>query len=115
MVRLAYSQRVRITSLFVTHHLKNVRGRFHKLRDLAAKEEIYATERTMRRIVKHWQITGSIANKESLTRALKNTKITQDGMEALDKLIYRKRELSALQAKIRLNLIASARTGLLNK
>ena len=36
-------------------------------------------------------------------------------MEALDKLIYRKRELSALQAKIRLNLIASARTGLLNK
>ena len=48
MVRLAYSQRVRITSLFVKHQLKNVRGRFHKLRDLAAKEEIYATERTMR-------------------------------------------------------------------
>ena len=47
---------------------------------------------------------------DSLARRLQNTKITQGEMTALDRLIYRKRELSASQAKNRLNLRASSRT-----
>ena len=52
----------------------------------------YLPERTVRRIVNYWQETGSIADKESLTRSNNLTKITVGELKALDKLIYRRRE-----------------------
>ena len=80
------------------------------LQSLAKRESIFTTERTVRRIVKYWQETGSIADKESLTRSNNLTKITVGELKALDKLIYRRRETTANTAKNELNLRASTRT-----
>ena len=63
-----------------------------------------------RLIVKHWLEYSSIEDKESLTRTKNLTKITVGELKSLDKLIYRKRELSASQAKNKLNLRACSRT-----
>ena len=64
MVRkVSYFQRTRIIAIFLNHQLNSTRGRFHKLKRLASNEEIFASERTMRRIVKQWQATGSIADR----------------------------------------------------
>ena len=80
------------------------------MRDLAKNEGINFSVRYIRRIVLHWEATGSVNEKSSLNRRLANTKISQNQMNALDRLIYRKRELTAKNAKIRLNLRVSTRT-----
>ena len=76
MGKISYDKRLRIVTLYNEHKLHFSQGRFHLLQSLAERESIFTTERTVRRIVKHWQETGSIADKESLTRSNNLTKIT---------------------------------------
>ena len=90
--------------------IKFTRSRFKTLRELAKNKGIFVSLNSVLRIVKHWEANGSVNEKISLTRRLTHTKITQNQMNALNRLIYRKRELSAENAKRRLNLRASART-----
>lgn len=64
MRKISYHQRIRIVSLYVVHKLQFRRDRFHLLKALAETESIFTTERTIRRIVKHWLSVGSIEDKK---------------------------------------------------
>ena len=108
--RISYAKRTRVIALYLKHNLNFKRGRFHLLKYIAAKEDIFATERTFRRFVKHWTETGSIANKESMTRSVRKMKVTEDELSILDRLILKNKEMSAKKAKDLLKLRASIRT-----
>lgn len=111
MVRkLSYNKRQRIVTLYIKNNLHFMKCRFRILKRLVSKEDILTSEKTLRRIVKHWQRTGSVADKPSLTRAEKIFKITHNELAELDRLIESNKETTALQAKNALNLRASTRT-----
>ena len=110
MPRVSYSNRQRIVSIFYKHSLQFVPGRFHVLKHLADNEDIITSVKTIRRIVNHWLVSGTIEDKKSFNRHNKITKITNGEITALDRLIYRKRECTAEQAKRKLLLRASGRT-----
>jgi len=108
MPRLSLSERTRIVTLYYKHNLHFKRARYHVLRKFALEEDIISSERTIRRTIKHWLLTGSVLNKKSLTRSIRLTKITAGELSNLDQLIYRKREISAFQAKTELNLLPTS-------
>ena len=76
MPRLSLSERTRIVTLYYKHNLHFKRARYHVLRKFALEEDIISSERTIRRTIKHWLLTGSVLNKKSLTRSIRLTKIT---------------------------------------
>ena len=106
MPRVSYSNRQRIVSIFYKHSLQFVPGRFHVLKHLADNEDIITSVKTIRRIVNHWLVSGTIEDKKSFNRHNKITKITNGEITALDRLIYRKKECTAEQAKRKLLLRA---------
>ena len=61
----------------------------------------------MRRIINQWNLESSVEDKKSMSRHTSITKVTNGELSALDKLIYKHRDLSASAAKLRLQ---SART-----
>ena len=107
MVRkLSYNKRQRIVTLYIKNNLHFMKCRFSILKRLVSKEDILTSEKTLRRIVKHWQRTGSVADKPSLTRAEKILKISHNELAELDRLIESNKETTALKAKNALNLRA---------
>jgi len=48
------------------------------LKEISAKEDIFACSKTFRQIINHWQKTDSIGNKESLTRAINQMKLSEN-------------------------------------
>ena len=67
------TQRLRVVTLYFQNKLKFTRGRFTTLMDLAKNEGIDVSVRSVRRIVSHWEATGSVIEKNSLNRRLANT------------------------------------------
>jgi hypothetical protein len=91
MPRLSISERTRILTLYYEHiclkcklNLHFKRARYHVLRKFALEEDIISSERTIRRTIKHWLLTGSVLNKKSLTRSIRLTKITAGDLSNLD-------------------------------
>ena len=72
--------------------------------------DIFASDITLRRIINQWNLESSVEDKKSISRHTSITKVTNGELSALDKLIYKHRDLSASAAKLRLQLRASART-----
>ena len=72
------TQRLRIVTLYFQNKLKFTRGRFTTLMDLAKNEGINVIVRSVRRIVSHYEPTGSVIEKSCLNRRLANTKISQN-------------------------------------
>ena len=98
-VRVSYDDRTNVVTLFYKHKLNFEKDRFHILKNIAAKNDIFASERTFRRIINHWKKTGCVSNKESFTRSKNKMKITEAELETLDQLIILNKETTALQAK----------------
>ena len=65
-VRVSYDDRTKVVTLFYKHKLNFEKGRFHILKNIAAKDDIFASEKTFRRIINHWKKTGCVSNKENL-------------------------------------------------
>ena len=65
-VRVSYDDRTKVVTLFYKHKLNFEKGRFHILKNIAAKDDIFASEKTFRRIINHWKKTGFVSNKENL-------------------------------------------------
>ena len=74
-VRVSYDDRTKVVTLFYKHKLNFEKGRFHILKNIAAKDDIFASEKTFRRIINHWKKSGCVSNKENLKQ--KNIKIYQ--------------------------------------
>ena len=111
MVRkVSYFKRTRVIELYLKHNLNIRKGRYHILKYFAAKEGIFASTKTFRRICERWRISGVVSDKESLTRSANTMKINEIELNELDQVIVANRETTALQAKNSLNLRASART-----
>lgn len=110
MPRLSYENRLKVVTLYENHNLHFQRGRFERLAIIAESLGITATPLTMRRIITQWFKTNSVADYNPRSRGIKHTKITNKELSALDRLIMRKRGLSAKIAKEKLKLRPSART-----
>jgi hypothetical protein len=65
-VPVSYDDRTKVVTLFYKHKLNFEKGRFHILKNIAAKDDIFASEKTFRRIINHWKKTGCVSNKENL-------------------------------------------------
>jgi len=76
MISFSYNDITKVVTLFYKHKLNFEKGRFHILKNIAAKNDIFAPERKFRRIINHWKKTGCVSNKESLTRSKNKMKIT---------------------------------------
>ena len=88
--KVSITQRLRIVTLYFPNKPKFTRGRFTTLRDLAKNEGFNVSVRSVRRIVSHWEATGSVIEKSCLNRRLANTKISQNQMNSLDRLSIKK-------------------------
>ena len=110
MVRLSLNKRIRVVTLYKKNYLHHMKYRFRILKRLASNEDIFASEKTLRRIVKHYFSTGAVTNKKSLTRSINLMKISQNQLNELDNLIEENKETTALQAQNLLNLRVSTRT-----
>jgi hypothetical protein len=74
------------------------------LNEYAKAEDIFTSTKTLRKWVNQWLNEGTISNKISVERRLKHIKITTDDLLRLDRAVFKKRDLSARLAKIKLNL-----------
>ena len=110
MPTVSYEKRMRIVTLYKTNNLHFQKKRFTRLKVLSERENIIASEVTLRRIIKQWNSEASIEDKRPVERNIAITKITNGELTALDKFIYKNRDLSASTAKTSLNLRASSRT-----
>ena len=110
MPQVSYEQRMRVVEIYKSNDLHFQKGRFSSLKILSERESILASDVTLRRIINQWNFEGSIENKKPVERNIANTKITNGELAALDRFIYKNRDLSAGTAKISLNLLASVRT-----
>ena len=110
MVRLNYYKRQRIISLYCNHALYGTSHKYSPLKKLAESENIFASEKTFRRIIFLWRESGLIDNKPSRSRAIKHTKITKTQLAALDHLIFEDRNMSLRRAKDILALEPSIQT-----
>jgi len=95
MPRLSYEKRLRVVSLYLEKNLHFKQGRFEILSVLAENESIISKPLALRRIVTRWLETGRVDNRSSRSRAVKHTKINNEELSALDRLILRNRGLSA--------------------
>ena len=78
--------------------------------DEAKAEDIFTSTKTLRKWVNRWLNEGTISNKISAERRLKNIKITTDDLLRLDRAVFKKRDLSARLVKTKLNLEMSSRS-----
>ncbi len=62
-MRLSIKNRIRIATININKNLNFKPKRFQVLKQLAAKEHIIASDKTMKRIVQRWQNTGNLDNK----------------------------------------------------
>ena len=62
-MRLSIKNRIRIATIYINKHLHFKHKRFQVLKQLAAEENIIASDKTMKRIVQRWQNTGNLDNK----------------------------------------------------
>ena len=76
----------------------------------SSNDDIFASEKTLRRIVKYYLSTGAVTNKKSLIRSINLMKISPNQLNELDNLIEENKETTALQARNLLNLRVSTRT-----
>jgi hypothetical protein len=80
------------------------------LNEYAKAEDIFTSTKTLRKWVNQWLNEGTISNKISVERRLKHIKITTDDLLRLDRAVFKKRDLSARLAKIKLNLEMTSRS-----
>ena len=65
MGRLSLNKRIRVVTLYKKNYLHHMKYRFRIFKRLASNEDIFASEKTLRRIVKHYLSTGAVTNKKS--------------------------------------------------
>ena len=75
-MRLSLDQRLRIINLYHKHDLQFTKNKFNCLSELAAKEDILITSRGLVNLVNKWHKTGSVADRPSENRDIKNTKLS---------------------------------------
>ena len=92
-VRVSYDDRTKVVTLFYKHKLNFEKGRFHILKNIAAKDDIFASEKTFRRIINHWKKTGCVSNKENLKQN-KSTFIKKNDFKRFQtmKNVYQKKK-----------------------
>jgi hypothetical protein len=86
-VRVSYDDRTNVVTLFYKHKLNFEKDRFHILKNIAAKNDIFASERTFRRIINHWKKTGCVSNKKHKSFYRAKNKSTNSF-----KVLYKKRK-----------------------
>jgi hypothetical protein len=62
-MRLSIKNRIRTATIYINKNLHFKHKRSQVLKQLAAEENIIASDKTMKRIVQRWQITGNLDNK----------------------------------------------------
>ncbi len=75
--------------LYLKHNLKFVKGRFDILNEYAKAEDIFTSQEN--ELIDE----GTISNKISVERWLKNIKITTVDLLRLDRAVFKKRDLNA--------------------
>ena len=59
----------------------SAKKRFHKLKEFAEAENLFVTIDTIKRIIFRYFFDGTLSVRESLTRSLSKTKITEYDLE----------------------------------
>ena len=101
---VSIEKRIKILRIFYENNLISAKKRFHKLKEYAAAENVFVTINTIKRIIFRYIFDGTLSVRQSLTRSISKTKITEHDLERLDRLIYKKRDMSAKLAKQKLRL-----------
>jgi hypothetical protein len=107
---VSIENRIKILRIFYENNLISAKKRFHKLKEYAAAENVFVTINTIKRIIFRYIFDGTLSVRQSLTRSISKTKITEHDLERLDRLdrlIYKKRDMSAKLAKQKLRLEAN--------
>ena len=107
---VSIENRIKIVRIFYENNLISAKKRFHKLKEYAAAENLFVTINTIKRIIFRYFFDGTLSVRQSLTRSISKTKITEYDLERLDRLIYKKRDMSAKLAKKKLRLEASGQS-----
>ena len=108
-MRLSCDKRSRIIELYLNHNLIH-KKKYSILCDLAKNEDIFISSRRIFDLVKKWEDSGSVADREAPNRGISNTKINTNQLESLDRAIYKKREITSRTLKHKYRIQASVRT-----
>ena len=57
-MRLSIEKRARLVTLYLKHDLSYVKNRYGVLRNIALREDIVASEKTIGKIIKNWYQEG---------------------------------------------------------
>ena len=109
-MRLCCHKRSRVIQLFIDHNLVHQKKKFNILSNLAKNEDIVISSRRVSDLVKKWEETGAVADREAPNRYISHTKITTNQLERIDRSIYRKREITSRVLKHKCRVQASVRT-----
>ena len=89
---VSIEKRIKILRILYENNLISAKKRFHKLKEYAAAENVFVTINTIKRIIFRYIFDGTLSVRQSLTRSISKTKITEHDLERLDRLIYKKRD-----------------------
>ena len=108
-MRLSFYQHFKLITLYV-QMTKPQKSLFKNLTISARDHDNFISEKSARKIIKRWLVTGLITGKESSTRGRRHCKISERDIKKLDKMIYKNRELTAKKLKRLLRLSSSERS-----
>jgi len=112
-MRLSNAKRLRAVELFNSSQFSDNKNKREVVAKLLAQENIFISGRGLWNLVVKYRRTASVATLKSVTRDVRNTKVTHQQLNMIERLLRQDRELSARLIKQQFGLPFTERTVLL--